>query len=210
MRDMIFEHSVVLFEELIYDSDPDTDLHIILASPGGDGETAVRLVRTAQARCKELTIIVPDQAKSAATLMALGSHRILMGSASDLGHIDTQFLRDDTLVSAKDIIAAVDDAAERVQEAPDTFPIYASLLGDVNALMVQQARSALERNRDQLEEALKSNPDRSDNDVNELKSTLIQLLLNVQEAIRRCSAFMTPRTQGFQLKKQTYAENSGR
>ena len=68
MYDAIFDTSVPLFEELIYDNDRSTDLHIILASPGGDGETAVRLVRAAQARCRELTVIVPDQAKSAATL----------------------------------------------------------------------------------------------------------------------------------------------
>lgn len=177
MRDAIFNHSVVLFEDLIYDASPETDLHIILASPGGDGETAVRLVRAAQARCKELTIIVPDQAKSAATLMALGAHHILMSATSDLGPIDSQFPRGDELVSAKDIIAAVDDAAQKVQDAPDTFPIYASLLGDVNALMVQQARSSLARNHDQLEEALKSNPDRSDDEVSKLKDALIKLLI---------------------------------
>ena len=181
MKDVIFDHSVVRFEDLIYDASPESDLHVILASPGGDGETAVRLVRAAQARCKELTIIVPDQAKSAATLMALGAHRILMSSTSDLGPIDSQFPlpRGDehVLVSAKDIIAAVDDAAQKVQDAPNTFPIYASLLGDVNALMVQQARSSLARNHDQLEEALKSNPDRSADEVRKLKDALIELLI---------------------------------
>ena len=118
MKDVIFNHSVVRFEDLIYDASPETDLHVILASQGGDGETAVRLVRAAQARCKELTIIVPDQAKSAATLMALGAHHILMSATSDLGPIDSQFPRGDELVSAKDIIAAVDDAAQKVQDAP--------------------------------------------------------------------------------------------
>lgn len=177
MKDVIFDHSVVRFEDLIYDAAPETDLHVMLVSPGGDGETAVRLVRAAQARCKDLTIIVPDQAKSAATLMALGAHRILMSATSDLGPIDSQFPRGNELVSAKDIIAAVDDATQKVQDAPNTFPIYASLLGDVNALMVQQARSSLARNQDQLEEALKSNPNRSDDEVRKLRDTLIELLI---------------------------------
>ena len=167
--DAIFSPSVTLFEELIYDAEPSSDLHLLLASPGGDGETAVRLVRAAQARCRELTVIVPDQAKSAGTLLTLGAHHILMGPASDLGPIDPQFmLSDGSLASAKDIIAAVDDATEKVQQAPDTYPIYASLLGDVTALQVQQARSALERTEDQLEEALRSNPDRTDAQVEQL------------------------------------------
>ncbi len=176
--DALFPQSVTYFEELIYDADPNRDLHLLLASPGGDGETAIRMLRAAQARCKELTVIVPDQAKSAATLLTLGAHHILMGPASDLGPIDPQFfLPDGNLGSAKDIIAAVEDAAQKVQVAPNTYPIYASLLGDVTALMVQQARSALERTEDQLEEALRSNPDRKDAEVNRLKLKLKEPLI---------------------------------
>ena len=177
MADVIFDHSVPLLEELIYDNDPDTDLHIILSSPGGDGETAVRLVRAAQSRCRELTIIVPDQAKSAATLMTIGAHRILMGPSSDLGPIDAQFMSGNGLISAKDIIAAVDDADSRVRESPDVFPLYASLLEDVSAVMVQQARSALARSHDLLREALRSNKDRTDAEVESLIEKLIEPLI---------------------------------
>ncbi len=140
---------------------------------GGDGETAVRLVRSAQSRCKELTVIVPDIAKSAGTIMVLGAHHIIMGPTSDLGPIDPQFeLKPGSLVSAKDIIAAVDDAAQRIQNAPQTYPLYASLLSDVTAITVQQARSALERTADLMEEALRSNADRTDAQVSGLMKTL--------------------------------------
>lgn len=177
--DAIFAPSITYFEELIYDCDSKSDLHLLLASPGGDGDTAVRMLRAALARCRELTVIVPDQAKSAATLLALGAHHILMGPASDLGPIDPQFLNQQNggLVSAKDIIAAVEDATQKVQEAPNTYPVYASLLSDVTALMVQQARSALDRSEDLLEEALKSNGSRSDREVQSLKENLIGPLI---------------------------------
>lgn len=176
--DALFPPSVTMFEELIYDADPSTDLHILLASPGGDGETAVRLVRSAQARCRQLTVIVPDQAKSAATLLALGAHHIVMGPMSDLGPIDPQFpLGDGSLVSAKNIIDAVEEASKRVQAAPETYPIHATLLGDVTALMVQQARSALARTEDQLEEALRSNSDRKPAEIQALKKSLKALLI---------------------------------
>jgi hypothetical protein len=180
--DAIFGQGITLFEELIYDADPKQDLHILLDTPGGDGETAVRLVRAAQARCKELTVIVPDQAKSAGTLLVMGAHRILMGPTSDLGPVDPQFPQPDgTLISAKDIIAAVDDAAKKVQAAPATYPIYAALLGDVSALKVQQARSALARSADLVEEALSSNPDRSEKDVKGLKAKLKAPLIEAKQ-----------------------------
>ncbi len=158
----IVAESVTLFEELIYDAIPSEPLHLLLDSPGGDGEVAIRIVRAAQSRCDELTVIVPDQAKSAATLLSLGAHHILMGPASDLGPIDPQFFIRGEWVSAKDIISAVENASLKVEESPDTYPIHAAVLSDITAIMLQRARSSLDRTSQQLDEALKSNPDRSE------------------------------------------------
>lgn len=36
-----------MFEELLHDADPFEDLHLLLHSPGGDGETAIRIARAA-------------------------------------------------------------------------------------------------------------------------------------------------------------------
>ena len=156
---------------------------MILDSPGGDGETALRMVRSAQARCRELTVIVPDQAKSAATILAMGAHRILMGPSSDLGPVDPQFWigtgEKGALVAAKDIIAAVRAAEEAVAANPATYPLHASLLSDVTALKVQQARSALARTGDLVEEALKSQTSRSQEDVAALKAKLQSPLIEL-------------------------------
>ena len=173
----IFPPSVSLFEDLVYDADAGADLHLLLYSPGGDGETAVRITRAAQARCKELTVIVPDLAKSAATLIAVGAHHILMGPASDLGPIDPQFFHAGRLVAAKDIIAAVDDAARKVHESPDTAPLYASLLSSIDALVLQQARSALNGTDELLIDALRSNPARSAEVVEKLSANLKEPLI---------------------------------
>jgi len=176
--DVIFPYGVTYFEELVSDADPAMDLHLLLDTPGGDGETAVRFIRAAQTRCRELTVIVPNQAKSAGTVLAIGAHHVLMGPVSDLGPIDPQLqIKPGSLVSAKDIIAAVDDATKKVQEAPETYALYASLLSDVTALMAQQARSALARTTDLLEEALRSNPDRTADEVAALKDKLQKPLI---------------------------------
>jgi hypothetical protein len=177
--DNIFGYGVMLLEDLIYDAHRDRDIHLLLDTLGGDGETAVRMIRSLQARCKELTVIVPNNAKSAGTILCMGAHRILMGPTSDLGPVDPQFqMPDGSLVSAKEVISAVDSAAAAVQDAPHTYPIYASLLSDVTALMVERAKSALQRSDDLIREALKSGPARTRGEVEELcdrlSSTLIQ------------------------------------
>jgi len=154
MMDQVFSHGVTLLEELLTGLDGTQDLHLMLATPGGDGEVAVRLVRAMQARCKELTIIVPDMAKSAGTIMCLGAHKIVMSPSSDLGPIDPQFRLEGRLVGAKEIVAAVDEAEKRVQQNSESYALYSGLLSDVNMVMVEQARSAVKRSYSLMREAL--------------------------------------------------------
>ena len=161
MIDAISYDSFTLLKDVLFDCGPDRDLHLMIDSPGGVGEVAVRMARAAQSHCRELTVIVPDHAKSAATLLALGGHHILMAPGSDLGPIDPQILWGRERVAAKDIISAVEDAIRSVEESPETYPIYSVLLGDLTAVLVQQARSAMNSTEDLLAKALLSNPDRT-------------------------------------------------
>lgn len=172
MIDAVFAHNITYLEELLFDAQPDQPLHLLLASPGGDGEAAIRMVRSIQSRCTELTIIVPDMAKSAATLMCLGADRILIGPSGDLGPVDPQVSIERSLVSAKEIVSAVDDAEARIKNAPDTFPLFAALLADVNLVMVQQAHNALRRSEGLVREALSCRTGRSDDEIEQLTSQL--------------------------------------
>ena len=179
--DVIFPESITFFEELIADADPSEPLHLLLDTPGGDGESAVRLARSAQARCTELTVIVPNQAKSAGTLLAMGAHHIFMGPTSDLGPVDPQFQSPSGagLYSAKDLIAAVDHAEQSIAANPDSYPLHVSLLADVSAVMVQQARSALERSEDLVKEALRSQPDRTEGEVAAVAAAVQEKLIDL-------------------------------
>ena len=170
----IMPYTVTYLEDTLYDADSTQDLHIMLDTQGGDAETALRLIRQAQARCKELTVIVPNQAKSAGTLFALGADHIYMGPPSDLGPIDPQIvdLVKNDLYPAKAIIAAVEGADRRIQEYPQTYPLHAALLSDITALMVQRARDEIERTDDQLKEALSCASGRDKQTVEDLASKL--------------------------------------
>jgi hypothetical protein len=175
--DTIFAEKMTYLEELLFDADSSKPLHLILASPGGEGEAAIRMVRSIQARCTDLTVIVPDMAKSAATLLCLGADQILMGPGGDLGPVDPQFQIRRNLVSAKEIVSAVAEAEGRIREAPATFPLFANLLSDVNLLMVQQARSALERSEVLVREALGCRSIRSEETINSLTVQLKRPLI---------------------------------
>jgi len=178
VRDVIFPHSVPFLEETLFDADPEQDLHLMLGTLGGDGETALRMIRQVQSRCRELTVIVPDQAKSAGTLLVLGADSIYMGPTSDLGPVDPQFrLPNGSLVAARAIIAAVEEAESRIEENPTTYALHASLLTDITALMVQQSRDAMARSKDLVREALASVCSRTADDVKKLTDALNQHLV---------------------------------
>jgi hypothetical protein len=82
--------------------------------------------------------------------------------------------------AAKDIIASVTEAERAIEDRPHTDLLHAALLGGagITELLVQQARSALERTGDQVEEALRSNPDRSEKRVQQLKTALQEPLID--------------------------------
>lgn len=67
------------------------NLDLILHSPGGNGVVAEKIVHMCRQHCTGFfRVIVPNMAKSAATLIALGADEIVMGYFSELGPIDPQ------------------------------------------------------------------------------------------------------------------------
>ncbi len=68
---------------------------LIMESPGGDPHFAFRISRLFQRRASEFTVVIPQYAKSAATLLALGAHKLLMARQAELGPLDVQIFDDD-------------------------------------------------------------------------------------------------------------------
>jgi hypothetical protein len=68
------------------------DLDLIVHSPGGSAEAAEQMLNYLRTQFDHIRCIVPLQAKSAATMLALGCDEILLGLHSELGPIDPQIL----------------------------------------------------------------------------------------------------------------------
>ncbi len=77
------------FGDLLNDIRGDS-VDLLLQSPGGDIDVAEKIVYLCRARSGSFRVIVPDSAKSAATLIALASDEIVMCDTSELGPIDAQ------------------------------------------------------------------------------------------------------------------------
>jgi hypothetical protein len=178
MIDQIFPDNMTYLEELLHPLDSSKPLHLMLASPGGDGETAIRIARSLQARCTDLTILLPDMAKSAATILCLGADKIVFGPGGDLGPVDPQMrYPNGTLASAKELVEAVDEAEKRITANPETYPLFANLLAEVTMIMVEQARYALARSGALVKESLSAATGRTPEHVQALADALQQPLI---------------------------------
>jgi hypothetical protein len=88
----------------------ETEIDVWLESPGGDAHIAYKLFLELRSRAKLFRVIVPDYAKSAATLFAIGADELWMAAAADLGPLDAQLEhpdREGVTVSALDVANAL-------------------------------------------------------------------------------------------------------
>lgn len=69
---------------------PDLTLNVLLNSPGGSLDSAYTTVLYLSEYSKELKVFVPDRAKSASTLLAIGADEIYLSAFGELGPLDTQ------------------------------------------------------------------------------------------------------------------------
>ena len=129
----VSEEDVRYFQELLSPLPPGASIDLLLHSNGGDASTVEKLVRMLRAVTGpqdssipegELRVIVPDRAKSAATLLALGADCIVMSNTSELGTIDPQVSKYDqegyaAWISVFDYLSAYDSVARRLESNPD-------------------------------------------------------------------------------------------
>jgi hypothetical protein len=85
---------VDMIESILLTMDLSKGLCLIINSPGGDALGAERMVKVCRAYSRDdFVVMVPNSAKSAATMVALGARRILMPPTAELGPIDPQVPR---------------------------------------------------------------------------------------------------------------------
>lgn len=123
----------------------DKDLTLILHTPGGDIGGAESLMAYLHTKFKYIEVIVPSYAMSAGTMMALGSHRIVMGRQSQLGPIDAQMpIGGGRQVSAGAVISQFEAAQKDIQANAVNAALWHPILQQMGPALHQQAKYALD------------------------------------------------------------------
>ncbi len=69
-------------------------LSLLIKSDGGSGEASLRMVNLLRQYTKHLTVLAPFECQSAATMLALGADKIIMGPLAHLSATDTSLTHD--------------------------------------------------------------------------------------------------------------------
>lgn len=95
--DELVRQDFFVLADMLEDENPSADVDLVVLSPGGSGEAGFRIGHTFQGWCRkrdlDFRVVIPLYAMSAATVLALGAHEIVMGLQSEIGPIDPQFRR---------------------------------------------------------------------------------------------------------------------
>ncbi len=100
------------------------NLDLLIHSPGGSAQTAEKIVSACRRVCNgNFRVVVPNMAKSAATMVACCSDQVVMGYLSELGPIDPQIAifvgGYPRFVSAQSFLDGQADALEAVADAQE-------------------------------------------------------------------------------------------
>lgn len=130
---------------------------LILNSNGGSGDAAEKLLTMCRKKFSdEFTIIVPNFAKSAATMMCLGADKIMMGYPAELGPIDPQ-IPDGRggWIPARSYIDGLDIIRKNVTEKKDPPEMYLSMLQQVRPEIISICEASIKGARKFAEHWLK-------------------------------------------------------
>jgi ClpP class serine protease len=157
----IMIHDVPLFEDLLRSVAQSTKGCLMLNSPGGDANAAEKLLMMCRQRfTQEFNVIVPDYAKSAATMIALGSDKIMMGYLAELGPIDPQLqtsaIPGGEVIPARSFIDGLDMIRKKVKEGGDPVQMYLPMLSQIRPEVLAICQRAIDDARAFAEKWLKN------------------------------------------------------
>jgi len=157
----IDRNDIIAFVDMLHNIPDNAPIDLMLNTCGGDVDACEKLVSYIHAKTgdSEFRVIVPDLAKSAGTLMALGANRIIMSETSELGMIDPQFPMKDVhgnefMHSVTQYLESYEQHCETMRRSPSD-PVALLMLDGFDAKTVKKFQGIRDRVRTFAEDMLK-------------------------------------------------------
>jgi hypothetical protein len=160
-------------------------LDLLLHSPGGSMEAADQLVQYLRAKYKRIRAIVPQNAMSAATMIACACDSIVMGKHSAIGPIDPQVTFPTAsgafTAPAQAILDEFEQAKREIAADPSTIPLWATKVQAYPHGLLTMCDTTLTLARDKVREWLSTYMFKTDPARNQKSASIAEWLGNAKE-----------------------------
>jgi ClpP class serine protease len=159
---LIQDDDAKMIEGLLQKIDLTKGLALIVNSPGGIGLAAERIINVCNSYSGTggFITIVPGMAKSAATMLCMGSSKILMSKTSELGPIDpqVQLLKDNNKfnIAVFNVVQSYRDLFNEAVKTTGNLQPYLQQLALYDARQIKDYEAAIELSEDVAIRALHS------------------------------------------------------
>jgi hypothetical protein len=157
---MIQDDDASMLESVLQEMDLARGLVLIVNSPGGSGLAAERVINMCRAYSGtgEYWVLVPEKAKSAATMICMGASKVIMGPSSELGPIDPQWgpSPNGIVFSLPNVVKTYEQLLARAVRTKGRIEPLLQQLRPFDAREIQEFRSAIALSEDIAVRALKS------------------------------------------------------
>ena len=145
---LVMSQDTLLFEDVLRSLTDQSHGYLMLTSPGGDPNAAEKLLFMCRKRFTDgFYVIVPNYAKSAATMISLGSDKILMGYLAELGPIDPQLQVGPIpgpSLPARSFIDGLENIRTKIRDEGDSVNMYVPMLSKIRPELIAICQSAIE------------------------------------------------------------------
>ena len=145
INDSDVQHLMSVISELRRSDNPRSDkLDLILHSPGGSLAAPEQIVCYLRKQYKHIRVIVPQNAMSAATMIACAADEVLMGHHSALGPTDPQVANAGHYFAAHSIINEFNKAKEETKIDISTLPLWTTRISNWQPGLLDDCARAIE------------------------------------------------------------------
>ncbi|MHA1405706.1 MAG: SDH family Clp fold serine proteinase [Candidatus Helarchaeota archaeon] len=175
---MIRRIDIFGFEDILSSINHQNKGDLLINSPGGEPNAAEKILIMCKKHFKdEFNVIVPDFAKSAATMISLGSDKILMGYSAELGPVDPQLLIDPNQppIPAQAFLSGLEYIRTRIndEEKPDPLEMYLPLLQKLNMELIIMCHNSIAHAKELTEKWLSEGMLKHDKDQAKLVAQML-------------------------------------
>lgn len=182
---MMEDTDAQMLDDLLQTIDLSDGLFLMINSPGGSALAAERMINICRAYSGtgDYRVIVPEQAKSAASLVSLGAQQIIASETSELGPVDPQLpAREDAVVnrySVNRLVNGYHDLFDRAISTDGPLEPYLQQLDNYDERDINELESQVRLSEEIAVQALQESM-MEDKDSDEIREC-IEIFLNPDE-----------------------------